>query len=140
MNFFRSGKSKIAVTKEESLVETSSADEARRIADIVANGIDNGNFLEISNELKQLSEADTGKQKYVFERPKKSYRIISMIFELLLFIAFIFFAVVSVGTVILSNEYRLFGAVGFGIAIAIIVLNAIALSRTANELKFFFKI
>lgn len=118
----------------ETEVEETFIEHAQKAARIVDESLKNGEIAEVSDKLKEYTNA--GKGHAVFESMSITPCVFMMLFSILFSLGFLLFLPVAVGTALYSTEYRQLGLYGTGIIVAVLMLNAFLCIGSIREIRF----
>lgn len=135
--FLKKKKSRKEIAKEEKIKEIRSyVEEPGRVASIVAESIDSGNYSDIQNKLEELPSTGYHRTQYVFAVAKTTIFnwIIAICFCFI--VGYMYFAVMAVGMHKYSNNYELYSKVFLGSTFAVVIINVMLIMWAANTIKF----
>lgn len=124
--FFSTGKQ-----PEEDILQ-----EAETAVKIVNNGVANGNYSELTDQLNTLPNLGINREIYVFEHSSSSIGILSIIAGIVLSLGYIVYIPVLGGTLLYSGVFDITVLAGSVIALIIVVLNSILVMTAISQLRF----
>ncbi len=136
---FKKEENVIDSTMEEIEAESETHDilkEAEKAAAIIDEGIENGDFSGMCDQLEELPSSQFQRDRYVFERPRSDIYIAMIAIFGVSGVAYLYFVLIGLGTAVLSQSYRM---TGLGIllgAAVIIAFNALVVKKSISRIKF----
>lgn len=110
--------------------------EAETAVKIVNNGVANGNYSELTDQLNTLPNLGINREIYVFEHSSSSIWILSVIAGIVLSIGYLFYIPVFGGTLLYSGVFDITALAGSVIALIIVVLNSILVMTAISQMRF----
>ena len=111
------------------------AQKAEKAANMISEYVDKGDFSDINDLLDEVIQSNERTQ-FVFEQPnpKKWYLVVGL--SALFILLFAVFLVISLGTAVFSNQFRIISIVLGLISLAFIMLNILSIKKAVQEIKF----
>ncbi len=110
--------------------------EAEKAAAIIDEGIENGDFSGMCEQLEELPSSQLQRERYVFERPRSDIYIAMIVIFGVSGVAYLYFVLIGLGTAILSQSYRMTG-IGILLGAAVIIaFNALVVKKSISRIKF----
>lgn len=138
-NFF--SKKKVNTSDALEVVDSTESvyiDEAERIANVVASGLEKENYSGMNEQLYKIAQKDKEKDVYVFEHPGviSRYYAIALIVCISLFFAYYLF--IGAGTVFFSTNAELdyIGMFFVGVSSAVLLVNIVLISNLVSAIRF----
>lgn len=135
-NIFSKKKKDVIVETQTEGNITSYEDEPVKAASIVINGIESGQFSDISNKLGKLPSTGFCRTKYVFAAPKTTMFSLSIAVCICFMSGYLYFAMMGIGMNLYSDEYEISSMLFIGTAIAVVIINFVLIARSINAIKF----
>lgn len=110
--------------------------EAKNVANIVSNNIKKGTYLELSEQLNQLSNIEINREKYVFEQKNTLTSIGCMVACIVFSIIYLYFSVIFLGTIVYSDDFKIFACGGVIVSIILLVLNGMIIGKMVQKICF----
>ena len=121
------------IEKTESLNALETAEKA---ASIVESALEEEDLSSATAALARLATKPVRAQ-LVFPAPETNWLIPLGILLALFSLGFVYLLVISVGTIVLSSQYRLLGIVGAVVSIGALVVNVLAVKRYMTETRLY---
>ena len=110
--------------------------EAQEAVEIVNNGVENGSFSEMIEQLDKLPSVSANRDKYVFKNHRSVLSIVAMVVCALLTISCLRYIPICIGTIVYSGKYRMFAGIGIIISLFVIVINIFVIVKEVYQIQF----
>lgn len=111
-------------------------EKAEKAAAIVNEGIEKGSFSDINQKLELLIDPSESREKYVFQNNKNTAHIFLLVLCGFLMLVYLYFFVISLGTLIYSAKYINYATIGIATSLVIILFNIELMVKVINAIKF----
>ena len=124
-------------TKEKfSCDENECLQEAEEAVKIVNNGVKNGSFSEMTEQLDKLPSVNSSRDKYVFENESSVVYILGIVVCFLFTVWYIWYILVYIGTIVYSNTFRTQALMCTTISVLVFVINIIITIKNIYQMRF----
>lgn len=111
--------------------------EAEKVAEIVSDGIEKGEFLEMNNQLENLPSEGIEREQFVFESPKVSINIALIAISVCVATIFFYFLIISSAILLYSKEYIQYGKIGMAVSLLIVAFNVFVIGWQIKKIRFY---
>lgn len=113
-----------------------SVENAKSVAKIVSEGVKSHSFCDISEQLEVFSKCIDSRMQYVFKGYKYEPVCTVIVFLFILGIVFLGCLIVSLGIIIYSSDYIVYGIIGTGVSIAVLLFNTFFIKSAIDKINF----
>lgn len=112
-------------------------EQAERAANIVDEGIKNGDLSGVCEQLEELPSVNKQREQYVFDAPPVDIYYWMIALFGVTAVAFLYFVFIGTGTMVLSSQFRAAGSGILVCAVLVIAFNILVIYRAFLRIKFF---
>ncbi len=111
-------------------------EQAEEISNIVALGLEQGNYAEISQQLVRFAPQDEKRERYVFDHPKIVGSTIVILACVIFSLLYLYFFFIGVCTILFSSQYVIYGMTNVIVPAALLTANITIILKLILSIKF----
>lgn len=113
--------------------------KAQAVANIVDLGLNDGNYSKINNQLMELQDVESIREKYVFEHPQFAMLRIQIGICVAMSIIYTVFLIIAVTVCVMSDEFRLYAGLGSIVIMLVLLINILWYRQVHSKTGFYLR-
>lgn len=109
---------------------------AEQMANIVASGLEAGNYSGMNQQLSNMAPVQQGRAEYIFDHPGVVSNFLAMILCIAASLIYFYFLFIGAATALYSTELFSVGILIGGISLAILFINICLITRFISSIKY----